>query len=667
MTSRQHALTQPPGVFGISIVTLMFVSFLLNVVPTAQSQTIETDEAMNDGSDSLPPAIVARMDEVLHAVFGSRYEEDVNPFVSRYTATFHSIHKSFVVRAGQFQYVLAYRTLKTPRGDAIEAQGKWEKAVMLVRLTFDQNDAVNGFWLERDRDGPTPKGFRRGGYVIGEPMLKLAGYEDLKRTNLDSLALHVKMTAPGGGPLSDPPRQISIWKQTIDPDARSASSGALVTFSDGTRWQSVRASVARQNRCTFDRLTPGNYRVVAGASGRFDWISKPVRVVDPRKATEFTGEYVAPVFRKVAVTLKLTDSKTDAPAQRFEPHVRYFDGRLAPSRGSTQYYNMDKIDGGWRFEKTLRSGRVIMAIYGIWCHLPNGDRAVLPRYVHEFDLPAPTTGGSEPVELVLNLMTPEMTDVESAEYWPWEVYGTVKNHMGRPLSSVRVHAHCGAGSAEVAETYSAVDGSYRLRLASTPYYDSDRIAKVTVAKAWVQATAPEMAEFTLNQQGDIGLIEEGDEPRPGSFRHHHLRSGYFVKRNEPFGPIDFVMTPAVTIEVELLNTEGHPIVGRQICFAVAAAGESRRSDKDVNGVYSIGEVPLGQRGKISVVGTTNQPSINSLPPMTFAERGTYRITAQAAAPIIVGRRNDLVIRSATAADGRDVLQKVLVGGSEGEE
>ena len=202
--------------------------------------------------------------------------------------------------------MLAYRAVKTPRGEYVEARGKWKKAVMLVRLTFDQDGAVTGFWLARDQEGPTPKGFRRGGYVVGEPMLKLAGYVNLKHTNFESLALHVKLTAPGGGPLSKPPPQISIWKQTTDPAAHSSSAGALVTLFDGTRWQWVRASTrAGQSQCTFERLSPGNYRVVAGASARFDCISDPVRVVDPGKTTAFTGEYVAPVFRKLAITLQV--------------------------------------------------------------------------------------------------------------------------------------------------------------------------------------------------------------------------------------------------------------------------------------------------------------------------------------------------------------------------
>ena len=179
-------------------------------------------------------------------------------------------------------------------------------------------------------------------------------------------------------------------------------------------------------------------------------------------------------------------------------------------------------------------------------------------------------------------------------------------------------------------------------------------------KAWIQAGPPGLAEFTLSQQGDIGLIEEGEEPGPGSFHHHHLRPGFFVKRNEPFGPIDFVMTPEVKLEVELLDAQRRSIEGRHVSFVIPALGESRSVYKDVNGIYPIDQVPAGRVGKISVASTTNRPTITSPLPMRFAEGGTYRITAQTVAQEATDRRFHLAIRSAIDADGKDVLEQILV-------
>jgi hypothetical protein len=254
-----------------------------------------------------------------------------------------------------------------------------------------------------------------------------------------------------------------------------------------------------------------------------------------------------------------------------------------------------------------------------------------------------------------------MTEEEAAERWPWEVYGTVTDRVGKPLSGIRVHAHCGVGSAEVADTHSAADGSYRLRLARSTYYPADRIGGATVAKAWIQADAPEIAEFTLSQQGDIGLIEAGDAPDRGVSRHHHFRPGFFAKRNEPCGPIDFVMTPAATLEVELLDTEGQPITGRRASFWIRDVSDGSSAGEDGVGVYTIDQVPVGQVGRISVAGMTGLPIIRRGPPMVFHEGATYRIMAQTVSVETTPGRFDLTIRSATDAEGNDVLEQILAG------
>ena len=51
------------------------------------------------------------------------------------------------------------RWVTSENGDYLEARCQWEKAVMLVRLTFDDSERVTGFWLARDSMGPTPAGW----------------------------------------------------------------------------------------------------------------------------------------------------------------------------------------------------------------------------------------------------------------------------------------------------------------------------------------------------------------------------------------------------------------------------------------------------------------------------------------------------------------------------
>ena len=84
MPSCQHAPTHWLRSRRPSVLVLMFFLFWPDIVTMVQAQTTGADEAMNDGSDLLPPATVTRVGEVLRGVFGNRYEEDANPFISRY-------------------------------------------------------------------------------------------------------------------------------------------------------------------------------------------------------------------------------------------------------------------------------------------------------------------------------------------------------------------------------------------------------------------------------------------------------------------------------------------------------------------------------------------------------------------------------------------------------
>jgi hypothetical protein len=127
----------------------LFGSCAVAAQPTPLKEAGTTDERV-------PPAKAAKMEDVVRGVFGDRVDPDANPFVSRYRWTFQDVHKSFADRAGRFQRVLEDRTVETPQGEYFEARGKWEKAVMCVRLTFDDAAQVTGFWLARDPEGPTP-------------------------------------------------------------------------------------------------------------------------------------------------------------------------------------------------------------------------------------------------------------------------------------------------------------------------------------------------------------------------------------------------------------------------------------------------------------------------------------------------------------------------------
>ncbi len=164
--------------------------------------------------------------------------------------------------------------------------------------------------------------------------------------------------------------------------------------------------------------------------------------------------------------------------------------------------------------------------------------------------------------------------------------------------------------------------------------------------------------MSLCRQGDLGLIEEGEEPT-SSFYHRRLEPGRFVKRNKPFGPVDFVMGPEIQFEVTLLNTKGKPMTDRSISFRI----DNNHSTKNPyaqharNGVFHIDGVPTGQTGKFSVWGSGSKPSIKRSPPIHITESGKYQVTLQTKR-IDGSNQFDLAVTSIINAEGEDVLDLV---------
>ena len=133
----------------------------------------------------------ATTDRFLQALFARQDTSQVSKVTGiSWPKTYMDTAKSFSPRAGQFERVLSCRMRQAEGGQYMEARCRWKKAVMLVRLTFDEEgEEVTGLWLARDKEGPTPKGFKRGGYIIGRSMMEGAGLGKTDYNNLNSLAL----------------------------------------------------------------------------------------------------------------------------------------------------------------------------------------------------------------------------------------------------------------------------------------------------------------------------------------------------------------------------------------------------------------------------------------------------------------------------------------------
>ena len=113
--------------------------------------------------------------------------------------------------------------------------------------------------------------------------------------------------------------------------------------------------------------------------------------------------------------------------------------------------------------------------------------------------------------------------------------------------------------------------------------------------------------------------------------------------------------------VELHDTEGNPITNRSLSLYFHDLKDSCFVHKAVDGVYLINQVPLGRTGRLSAGGTPGPPHFNRSVPLQFTSGGPYHIKLQAVATE-GSKRFDLALRSATDADGDDVLKSIVADG-----
>ena len=181
---------------GSVCASLLVAAVVLPQLKTEQTPPNNNSQAFAEGSTTLPNTTAPAAPPVRDSSADSRQRAKAEEFLKlfkegrikeavqtspEFRRTYHVkkelgwIQTGFNERAGAFEEVLSYRNRKFADRTLLEARCRWQRAVMLVRLLFDRQGEVEGFWLARDREGPTPKSFRKGGYVLGIEMNRLAG------------------------------------------------------------------------------------------------------------------------------------------------------------------------------------------------------------------------------------------------------------------------------------------------------------------------------------------------------------------------------------------------------------------------------------------------------------------------------------------------------------
>jgi hypothetical protein len=282
------------------------------------------------------------------------------------------IARSFENRCGPFQKVLSYQTVETLNGEYVEARGRWEDAVMLIRLTFEEQEngslKVVGFWLARDEEGPTPVGFQQGGYILGEPMMQIAGLDG--ESNLTDHTIAVKQVDEDGE-ATDSPLKLILWKKTTDPDAGWTGSMDYFIDADGAGWQAIKWM--RNASHTWEHITTGVYRITSDPESdlghafpkRDGIIGSPFRVDGTQQEVEVEFSTVRP-SDPIRCSLKavMVDADSGDWLHGFTPSYKLY------RQGVPRIQNPKRMDMAGRrqddgnYETDLAPGEWQVSVYG---------------------------------------------------------------------------------------------------------------------------------------------------------------------------------------------------------------------------------------------------------------------------------------------------------------
>lgn len=218
---------------------------------------------------------------------------------------------------------------------------------------------------------------------------------------------------------------------------------------------------------------------------------------------------------------------------------------------------------------------------------------------------------------------------ENAKALRWVVTGKVTDPSGNGLPGVSVRANCGWGTLRpTGETTTAADGTYTLRFSPGMHVLDEKTNKwrAGVQTAVVSPSNPGYYEWNLHRQGDLLMADK--LPDEKELKVWGARPDRIVLPNHPH-PVDFVMAPAASIDVLLVDDKNGPLADTPLQIAgetlppASSVLTSGRTDK--SGKYAFGEVPLEYAWSLVVPQPGNPIREVRTLPIVFREPGLYRI------------------------------------------
>ncbi len=391
---------------------------------------------------------------------------------------------------------------------------------------------------------------------------------------------------PAGTIQMNPWRLVEGMVEDVEAKKDWSSEVRWVEAGAGRVWDN-QSNTQTKDKCTFDQLPPGIYRVSAHTvhkGKRHDptpfGFSDPVTIEPGNRSHEVTVQFMP----GCQTDLRFADADTRAPV----PHVEYImttaDG-FPVGYGSHNFHQRTGEDGTVRFSSLPQGKYTLLA-------QKSPARPEDPSYslgtspmafeVHE---------DGQRIEIAMT--GSKLTQEEVENRWPFSVFGTVTDEHGNPVPGVDLWANCGMGTLlQTGSTESREDGTYTLRFRPGMHVRNDETGKWGVGHQAASIFAAKEGYYERNLCRQGGLTMAGE--RPGADNAWGTNSDQVVLPDQPYR-LDFVMVPAARIEGRLVDPEGQPLPERRVMLTGRELPPSssviKSCDTDAEGRFTTGALP----------------------------------------------------------------------------
>ena len=598
-------------------------------------------------------------DEFQKSMKGKRFQEAVVHFAPELkkelpAAELEKLWRKLVGPQGEIHYSRVRRAKRFGKIWLQSIQFDAMAVELETLLAFDEQNRINGLRIVCNKGRQKFPDFPERGYMFGDA---------IKEATHANLTLKAIVVGLDGKPIEDDEksteeatsggwkmqkRRASIWmaaEREVD-DRRDHHWRDPVT---GKLWRWIGSGEEKN-------LSPGLYRAVA-LPQRYSNSPPPIgmsEVVELDGSQKHT-EVNVPMKTGPTLSLKCVDAKTGKPSEPVHVTVINTSGHLPPD---TRFGVNEKVS-------SIKLENMLPGTYTVTANT-RVSRPDEPQYRLENGPMKIEIVAGQDQEITLPIIKALMTEEAIAQRWRWVVQGRVTDEKGQPVEGASVWVHSGYGTCfRTGITETGKDGQYTLRFGPGAMMSSPKPGEVPIGQlvASVSVHKPGFTEKNLSRQGGRSMANRLPTPEE-----EKLGASTLWGKTKPILPndpvtIDFVMVPAATVDVELVDAEGKPVSAPE--KSLGLSGETRppgcsvlKSGEKADGEYfHVEDVPPDYAWWF-YLNTEPRKKIRT-PEMTFSQAETYRVQLQTAK-----RASDdeyLEVVSVKNAQGEDVREQVLAG------